>query len=96
MSHLVVAHWQARPDTVSEVEAILRELSSTVEREEPGCLSFRVFRNLEERTRFVLIEEYRDADAFKAHLATEHFARLVTGRALAILENRYRNEYEPL
>jgi quinol monooxygenase YgiN len=96
MAHLVVAHWQARPDTVGEIEEILAELSATAEREEPGCLSFRVFRNLEHRNRFLLVEEYRDAEAFQAHLATEHFARLVTGRALEILDNRYRVEYEPL
>lgn len=95
MAYLVVANWQARPDTVGEIEEILRELSASSEKE-PGCVSFRVFRNVEDNDRFVLVEEYRDAEAFKAHLASEHFARLVTGRALEILESRYRNECEPL
>lgn len=41
---------------------------------EPGVLRFDVVRQVEDPTRFVLVEVFRDADAPAAHKATAHYA----------------------
>lgn len=41
--------------------------------EEPGIARFDVIQQLDDPTRFVLVEVYRDADAAAAHKATPHY-----------------------
>jgi quinol monooxygenase YgiN len=42
-------------------------------RAEPGNISFDWYRSADDPTLWVLIEAYRDEDAGKAHVASEHF-----------------------
>ena len=44
-------------------------------RKEPGNLRFDVSRAVEDPGRFLLYEVYREADDFKKHQQTEHYAR---------------------
>jgi quinol monooxygenase YgiN len=57
-------------------ESILRELRDA-SRKEHGVIRFDVARVREEPNVFVVWEEYRDDAALDAHVATEHFSRLV-------------------
>ena len=57
------------------LQAELRELLDTLAggaREEPGCISFRVL-SPEQPGEFVLLSEWRDEAALRAHYATPHY-----------------------
>ena len=44
-------------------------------RAEPGCLWFEWARSLDDANEFVLIEAFRDDEAGRAHVGSEHFRR---------------------
>ena len=48
--------------------------NATESLKEPGVARFDVLQDREDRTRFVLVEIYRNADAPAAHKATAHYA----------------------
>jgi quinol monooxygenase YgiN len=63
-------------ENAERAESILRELRDAT-RKEPGAIRFEVARVREQPNVFVVWEEYRDDAALDAHVATEHFERLV-------------------
>lgn len=73
MYHVMV-RMEAKPD---KVEALieLATYNGNCTRKEPGCLRFDVVRQVDNLLRFGLYEVYKDEAGFKAHQATEHFAR---------------------
>jgi (4S)-4-hydroxy-5-phosphonooxypentane-2,3-dione isomerase len=56
------------------LEAIEENAVASV-RDEPGCLRFDVVSDNDDPHHYVFYEVYRDADAFKAHRDSDHFAR---------------------
>lgn len=48
--------------------------NASASRKEPGVVRFDVVQDLEDATRFVLVEVYRDAAAAAAHKETAHYA----------------------
>lgn len=94
----LVAEFTALPGNEAEVEALLAEMTAAV-RAEPGCLVFDAFAvtdgppvaelpedAMRAGRRFVVVEAYRDAAAFAAHLAQPHGARFNTALAPLIAE----------
>ncbi len=92
MVHVVVANWRAKEGADDEVAGILTLLTPLV-RQEPGCLHFVGTRSPSDPRRFLIYEEYVDEQAFEAHRATDHFAHLVQGRAIPLLEDRSVDSY---
>lgn len=63
---------QVKPESVDAfIEATLANARASSK--EPGVARFDVVQDREDRTRFVLIEVYRHADAPAAHKATAHY-----------------------
>ncbi|MFD0903740.1 putative quinol monooxygenase [Actinomadura sediminis] len=87
MSYIVQAVWTARDGEESAVADIVRRMTPP-SREEPGNLSYQAYVDSEDPRRFVILEEYVDADAFAAHRASPHFQELVVGDCLARLASR--------
>ena len=71
---IVLATYTTAPGKDGEVADLLRSYTALV-LEEPGCLAFEVYRSVDDRHRFLLLEKYVDRAAFEAHQATEHFTR---------------------
>jgi autoinducer 2-degrading protein len=74
-NELLVVHVQVRvkPEHVEAFrEATLANASASLR--EPGIARFDVAQDLEDPTRFVLVEAYRDPEAPAAHKATAHYA----------------------
>jgi (4S)-4-hydroxy-5-phosphonooxypentane-2,3-dione isomerase len=72
---LLVVHVQVRvkPEAVDSFRtASLANAGAS--RKEPGVLRFDVVQDLEDPTRFVLVEVYRGAAAAAAHKETAHYA----------------------
>ena len=84
---VVVAHWHATAASIDAVLALLPELRAQ-SLAEPGCLGYEAFRGLDEPTTLVLIEHYRDDDAFDAHVSSPHYQEVVIGRIRPLLADR--------
>jgi quinol monooxygenase YgiN len=65
------AEFTARPGHEAEVERLVAGLAQQV-RQEPGNVSFLAHRLADDPAAFFVYEEYADADAFAAHLRSEH------------------------
>ncbi len=95
MAVILRATWTARPGAEDTVRAALAELAPLV-RQEPGNLGFTVYGDPAVPTVFHLFEVYEDQAAVEAHGATEHFARIVLGRAVPLLADRRREFFDRL
>jgi len=74
----LAVRWRVNAADMAAICATYEELARLT-REEPGCLSFRIFVGLPPSTSFLVVESYRDETAFAAHRASPHFQRLVLG-----------------
>jgi autoinducer 2-degrading protein len=65
---------QVRPESVDAfVAATLENARNSIR--EPGITRFDVVQQMDDPTRFVLVEVYRDEAATKAHKETAHYAK---------------------
>jgi quinol monooxygenase YgiN len=78
-----------------KAEAILRELREA-SRKEPGVIAFEVARSREQPNAFALWEEYRDRAALDAHMATEHFQRLVVNGTRRLAQERHGELFDQI
>jgi quinol monooxygenase YgiN len=69
----ITARFQVLPADADRWPAIVEDFTRAT-RGEPGCLWFDWSRDLEDPTRYVLVEAFRDDDAAAAHVQSAHFA----------------------
>jgi quinol monooxygenase YgiN len=93
MAFVLVVVMKAEEGSEAEVEALIGELAEA-SRREPGNEHYLTCRDPEHPGTFLLYEQYRDREAFEAHGASEHFARLAAGRLFGLLASRERTFYE--
>ena len=67
----VVARIKAKPDSVSDVQKILKQLIEPTLRE-AGCISYVLLQNRKDSTDFTFVEEWAGDSAFEGHLASTH------------------------
>ena len=84
---IVLATYTTAPGKDGEVADLLRSYTALV-LEEPGCLAFEVYRSVDDRHRFLLLEKYVDRAAFEAHQATEHFTEVAVNQIRPLLDDR--------
>jgi quinol monooxygenase YgiN len=68
----LIATLTARPGHADAVEAGLRQLVPPSQAES-GCLQYNLHRHQEHANRFIMVEQWQDADALRAHQQTAHF-----------------------
>lgn len=93
-NELLVVHVQvhAKPDCVEAFRtATLANASAS--RKEPGMVRFDVAQDVEDPTRFVLVEVYRDAAAAAAHKETAHYAAWRDAVATLLAEARSSRKF---
>jgi len=66
----------AKAGNESAVEEFLREVMGP-SREEPGCLSFHLFRSMRERRLFYIHSKWADEAAFQKHAELAHTKRFL-------------------
>jgi quinol monooxygenase YgiN len=66
----------AKPEHSTELLEQLKVLQRA-SRADPGCIAYRVFRDMDQADRFVLVEEWSDHAALEAHNAQPHVVRFV-------------------
>jgi quinol monooxygenase YgiN len=62
-----LAHYQVRPEALDRCLAAIREFVSYVRANEPGTLSYEVWQEQNDPTKFVHIFTFRDAEADRIH-----------------------------
>jgi autoinducer 2-degrading protein len=92
----LIARYRTQPGQGDRVEALLREMMATVERDEPDCPLFRVTRSPRDEDVFLLYEEYVDEGALEAHRQTPHFRELIEGKVIPLLLEREREVMVPI
>ena len=96
MAYVVVAKWTAKEGQEGRLEEICNEMTEP-SRAEPANLFYQAHRSPEDPRLFLLYEQYEDEAGYEAHMASEHFTRLVKEEAIPnILEAREREFYETL
>lgn len=77
------------PDKIDLVLPLYAELVEKT-RQEPGCVHYELCQDRKDPGHFVFIEEWQDYAALDAHVASEHFQRLVPQiDAYSIAEGRF-------
>lgn len=75
-----VAELTVKDGSQAEFEKVALELEAAVNANEPGIILYKLFKVKDQPTKYVFMEQYKDATAVDAHRAAEHFKRL--GRAM--------------
>ena len=96
MAYVVVAKWTAKEGQDERLEQICDEMTEP-SRAEPANSFYQAHRSPDNQRLFFLYEQYEDEAGYEAHMASEHFTRLVKEEAIPdILESREREFYETL
>jgi quinol monooxygenase YgiN len=96
MAYVVCAKWTAKEGQEGRLAEICEEMTEP-SRAEPGNVYYQANRSAENPRLFFLYEQYVDEGGYEAHMASEHFTRLVKEEAIPnILESREREFYETL
>ncbi|HWM08830.1 MAG TPA: putative quinol monooxygenase [Solirubrobacteraceae bacterium] len=96
MAYVVCAKWTAKAGTEDRLQQICEEMTEP-SRAEPGNVFYQAHRDPENTRLFFLYEQYEDKTGYEAHMASEHFTRLVKEEAIPkVLESREREFYETL
>jgi len=95
MAYVVTAKWTAKPGEEGRIARICDEMAEP-SRAEPANHFYQAHRSPENPRLFYLYEQYTDQAGYEAHMASEHFTRLVKGEAIPNLESREREFYETL
>jgi quinol monooxygenase YgiN len=96
MAYVVCAKWTAKEGKEDRLVEIIEEMTEP-SRSEPGNLYYQAQRSPDNPRLFFLYEQYADEAGYEAHMASEHFTRLVKEEAIPdVLEAREREFYETL
>jgi len=68
----ICAKFRVRPEDAERWPEISGEFTAAT-RAEPGCLWFDWSRSLDDPTEYVLVEAFRDDDAGRDHVTSDHF-----------------------
>jgi quinol monooxygenase YgiN len=89
----LIARYTVKPGHTDEVVEALRRMKPLVEAHEPGCTQYIAHRDGD---LVVLYEQYADRAALEAHRDTPHFAEIIEGEVVPLLESREREILEVL
>ncbi len=92
MVSIVTAFWEAKPDEVDAVQAIVRQFLPQAQRE-PGVKAFQTHQSTSEPHKFFFYEVFKDEAAFADHQQTDHFKTLIVGQAVPKLAKRERTQH---
>jgi len=88
MSYALQVQLAVKPENVDKFMSKLME-NARAARGEPGCKTFDVLVDPQDRTKVMLYEVYADEKAFEAHQATPHFKKYLA-EAVPLLASRER------
>lgn len=69
----VVATLKIQDGKAEEFEQVGRDLMAKVKANEPGCMTYQVYKSRTEGNTYIMMEQYASEEDFKAHGQSEHF-----------------------
>ena len=78
----IVVKFKPKPEYVENFPDLVAEFTAAT-RNEPGNMLFDWSRSLEDPSEYVLVEGFRDGDAGKEHVTSEHFKKFIAAAARA-------------
>ena len=69
----VVAKLKIAEGKEAEFEAIAKDLMAQVKANEPGCLTYQLYKSSKDANTYIFMEQYSSQDALKAHGQTDYF-----------------------
>ena len=69
----VVATLEIQDGKQDEFESVAKDLMAKVKANEPGCLTYQLYKAKGSETTYIFMEQYASGDALKAHGQTEYF-----------------------
>ena len=69
----VVATIKIKDGTASDFEAVATELANKVKANEPGVITYEVYKSRAEDNTYIMMEQYASEEALTAHGQTDHF-----------------------
>ena len=88
MAYVLQVQIQIKPENVEKFMPKVLE-NAAAARKEPGCKTFDVLVDPNDRTKIMLYEVYADEKAFETHQATPHFKKYLA-EAVPLLASRER------
>ena len=69
----VVAKLTIQPGKETDFEQVGKDLMAKVKANEPGCLTYQLYKSKKDAGVYVFMEQYASEDALKSHGQTEYF-----------------------
>lgn len=69
----VVATLKIQDGKQDEFEAVAKDLMAKVKANEPGCMTYQLYKEKGSDDTYIFMEQYASADDLKAHGQTEYF-----------------------
>ncbi len=69
----VTATLEIQDGKQAEFEAVAKDLMAKVKANEPGCLTYQLYKTKGSDTTYVFLEQYASAEALAAHGQTDYF-----------------------
>ncbi len=85
-----------KPGKQAEVEAIVEEFAPKGPAEEPGTLSFRVYRDPARPDYLLFVEHFADHAAYDAHTGSAVYKELIAGRFAGLITEFVEIDHELL
>jgi quinol monooxygenase YgiN len=85
-----------KPGKQAEVEAIVKEFAPKGPAQEPGTLSFRVYRDPSRPDYLLFVEHFADQAAYDAHTGSDAYKELIAGRFAGLITEFVENDHELL
>jgi quinol monooxygenase YgiN len=75
---MIVVHaiLRSKPERRAETAAALAEMQRAANERDEGCLHYAYLQSLTDPDEFTAVEEWRDEEALRKHIESEHMARL--------------------
>jgi quinol monooxygenase YgiN len=72
---MIVVVGRVQTDAVKRAELIrVGQTVAAASRQEPGCITYRLYEDTERENAFVFVEEWESDDALRQHFASPHIA----------------------
>ena len=83
-----------KPGTQAEVEALVQEFAPLGPVQEPGTLSFRVYRDPARPDYLLFVEHFADQAAYDAHTGSDSYAELIAGKFAGLIAEFVEIDHE--
>ena len=87
---------ELKPGCQAKAETIVHEFAPIGPVQEPGTLSFRVYRDKNRPDYLLFVEHFEDQAAYDAHTSSDAYQRLISGEFAGLIVEFVERDYELL